>query len=239
MMLRLDAYLFENNFTQSRNKAKELILQGFVLVNQTIIKKPSYLIGDEVVEVIGATQYVSRAGDKLSHFLKASPILASLVEGTRCLDVGASTGGFVQVLLEYGASKVVAVDVGSEQLHASLRDESRIKSVEHCDIRDFEAEPFVLVTCDVSFVGSHLILPAIDRLSERDIVILLKPQFEVGREVKRDKKGVVQDPVAVAMAQERFEEHCSALAWKLQKKEISSVKGKEGNVEIFYHFTKG
>lgn len=235
-MTRLDAFLFENDFTQSRNKAKELILNGEVLVDGKVITKPSFSVLSQEIQIVSSHQYVSRAGDKLKNFLKSHAIM---IEGKCCLDIGSSTGGFIEVLLEYGAKEVVGVDVGSEQLHPSLRENTRVISIENCDIRAYEsAVPFDIVTCDVSFVGSEHILPSIDRLSAADIIMLFKPQFEVGREVKRDRKGVVKDAQAIINAQNRFEEYFLAFSWELQTKEISKIKGKEGNVEIFYHFRK-
>ncbi len=235
-MIRLDTFLFENDFTQSRNKAKELILMGHVRVDGKIATKASLLISSQKVEIVSSHQYVSRAGDKLKNFLLRYPLM---IEGKRCLDIGASTGGFVEVLLEYGADEVVGVDVGSGQLHPKLREDSRVTSVENCDIRVYESMvPFEIVTCDVSFVGSEHILPAIDRLSCGDIIMLFKPQFEVGREVRRDRKGVVKDAEAIIAAQRSFEAHFLAFSWKLQTKVQSEIKGKEGNVEIFYHFRK-
>ena len=235
-MIRLDTFLFENDFTQSRNKAKELILNGEVLVDGKITTKASTLISSQEVQIVSSHQYVSRAGDKLKNFLSANPIM---IEGKRCLDIGSSTGGFIEVLLEYGAREVVGVDVGSEQLHSRLREDVRVVSVENCDIRDYKSEqPFEIVTCDVSFVGSEHILPSIDRLSACDIIMLFKPQFEVGRAVKRDRKGVVKDAEAILAAQKSFEAHFLKFNWILQTKEQSKIKGKEGNVEIFYHFRK-
>ena len=235
-MTRLDAFLFENDFTQSRNKAKELILNAEVLVDGKITTKASTLIDSQKVKIVSAHQYVSRAGDKLKNFLMAHPIM---IEGKRCLDIGSSTGGFIEVLLEYGASEVLGVDVGSDQLHPTLRKDTRVISVENCDIRDYVSrKPFSLVTCDVSFVGSEHILPSVDRLSAGDIIMLFKPQFEVGRAVKRDRKGVVKDAEAIISAQKIFEAHFLQFDWELQTKETSKIKGKEGNVEIFYHFRK-
>jgi len=235
-MQRLDTYLFENDFTQSRNKAKELILNEQVLVDGKIMTKASFLIESQNVQIIASHQYVSRAGEKLKKFLTTKSIM---IEGQKCLDIGSSTGGFIEVLLEFGAEVVTGVDVGSDQLHPRLREDTRVISVEGCDIRDFTSpEAFDVVTCDVSFVGSEHILPSIDRLSRGDIIMLFKPQFEVGRETKRDRKGVVKDGEAIISAQNRFEEHFQAFNWKLQRKEISKIKGKEGNVEIFYHFRK-
>ena len=235
-MIRLDTFLFENDFTQSRNKAKELILNGEVLVDGKMTAKASTLISSQEVQIVSSHQYVSRAGDKLKNFLSANPIM---IESKRRLDIGSSTGGFIEVLLEYGAGEVVGVDVGSEQLHSRLREDVRVVSVENCDIRDYKSEkPFEIVTCDVSSVGSEHILPSIDRLSACDIIMLFKPQFEVGRTVKRDRKGVVKDAEAIIAAQKSFEAHFLKFNWILQTKEQSKIKGKEGNVEIFYHFRK-
>ncbi len=235
-MIRLDAFLFENDFTQSRNKAKELILNGDVLVDGKITTKAATLIDSQEVKIVSSHQYVSRAGGKLKNFLRVYPIM---IEGERCLDIGSSTGGFIEVLLEYGAREVVGVDVGSNQLHPRVREQTGVISVENCDIRNYKNDStFEVVTCDVSFVGSEHILPSIDRLSSRDIIMLFKPQFEVGREVKRDRKGVVKDAEAIIAAQKSFEAHFLAFNWNLQTKEQSKIKGKEGNVEIFYHFRK-
>jgi len=235
-MIRLDAFLFENDFTQSRNKAKELILSAKVLVDGKIITKPSYMVTAQEIKIVSSHQYVSRAGDKLKNFLLAHPVM---IENRRCLDIGSCTGGFIEVLLEYGASEVVGVDVGREQLHPRIKTQKNVLSVEGCDIRDYQSEtPFEIVTCDVSFVGSEHILPSVDRLSVSDIIMLFKPQFEVGREARRDRKGVVKDREAIIAAQNRFEEHFKLFDWVLQAKEISKIKGKEGNVEIFYHFRK-
>ncbi len=234
-MRRLDTFLYENNLTQSRNKAKELILDSKVCVDGKVITKPSFLIETQEVTISTSTQYVSRAGHKLKSFLREHPID---INNKRCLDIGSSTGGFVQVLLEYGASEVVGVDVGSDQLHPTVKEDSRVVSVEGCDIRHFESKAFEVVTCDVSFVGSEHILPSIDRLSSKEIIMLFKPQFEVGRDVKRDRKGVVKDKDAIMLAKNRFERHLLAFSWQLLHQEVSQLKGKEGNIEIFYHFRK-
>ncbi len=143
------------------------------------------------------------------------------------------------MLLEMGASEVTGVDVGTDQLHEMLRNDPRVISVEQTDIRDFKSDmPYELVTCDVSFTGVTHILPSIDRLAARDIVLLFKPQFEVGKDVKRTKKGVVKDQKAIEAAMRRFEAEVAAIGWKTVVHEPSRVKGKEGNAEIFYHFTK-
>ena len=234
--IRLDTYMFEKNFSDSRNKAKELIVAGKVLVDGEVCYKPSFKVEDVAIEILKDIIYVSRAGDKIDAFIKEVNI--SFID-KKCLDIGSSTGGFVQFLLLQGACTVTAVDVGSDQLHESLKKDTRVHSVEKTDIRDFTYhDRFDVVTCDVSFVGIEHILDDIDRLSKGDIIILFKPQFEVGKDVKRDKKGVVKDLKAIKFAQNKFECSCFAKGWNLQTSLESSIRGKEGNIEIFYYYTK-
>ncbi len=236
--MRLDHYLHQHRYTTSRNKAKELILAGKVRVDGDTIRKPAFAIeGDEAAIEIGEdAHYVGRAALKLKGFLKSSGLAVS---GRRCLDIGSSTGGFVQVLLEAGAAAVTGVDVGSGQLHPSLREDDRVISVEETDIRDFFPDRrFDLITCDVSFVGIAHILPDIDRLAKRDIVLLFKPQFEVGREARRTRRGVVTERHAIAAAEARFLAETRKYGWEPVDRQASELKGKAGNVEIFFHFQK-
>jgi len=237
--MRLDQFLFKNSYTQSRNRAKELIEDGLVLVNDKKINKSSFKIDIELnpkIKILSKHEYVSRAGKKLRMFLNSHPLD---IKDKYCLDIGSSTGGFIEVLLEEGAKRVDGVDVGKDQLHPQLRSSKRVFSFEECDIREFKSDIlYDLVTCDVSFVGISYILSDIDRLSSCDIVILFKPQFEVGKDVKRDKKGVVKDKTAIKNALLKFEESTNVLNWTIIHTEESKVKGKEGNVEIFYHFRK-
>jgi 23S rRNA (cytidine1920-2'-O)/16S rRNA (cytidine1409-2'-O)-methyltransferase len=133
------------------------------------------------------------------------------------------------------------VDVGKAQLHVSLRTNEKVSLYEEMDIREFQSEdPFELITCDVSFISILQITEAIDRLAKTgtDIVILYKPQFEVGKDVKRDSRGVVQDLDAIARRKEAFGAEAKKLGWKLQYEALSQVQGKEGNQEYLYHFVK-
>ena len=235
--MRLDNYLFKQGVTQSRNKAQELIKSMQVLVDSKIISKTSFEVDETCkITLLNAKQYVSRAGYKLKTYLSEQNIICP--KDLVCLDIGSSTGGFVQVLLEEGAKKVIAVDIGSEQLHQSLKNNKKLEFFENMDIRDFEYnQKFDIVTCDVSFIGVEHILDDIERFAKRYIIILFKPQFEVGNSVKRDKKGVVKDNFAIKKAKERFE----ALAlqkWDLIDMKDSSLKGKEGNIETFFCFKK-
>jgi len=235
--MRLDSYVFEKGFALSRNKAAELIKEGSVWVNGKVERKSSVEIGEEdTIEVEKISQYVSRAGTKLRGFINE---LGLAVKGCDVLDIGSSTGGFVQVWLEEDVHSVTAVDVGSEQLHATLKVDSRIILHENTDIRLFVPnKTYEMVSCDVSFIGINALLPVIDTLANSAIIILFKPQFEVGKDVKRTTKGVVKDGSAILRAQNQFEAQTTILGWQLIDKRESILKGKEGNVETFYYFKK-
>lgn len=234
--MRLDQYLVSEALADSRSKAQQLIKSGSVSVDGETVVKPSAEIGSQIVRVADQKQYVSRAAWKLAGFLPHLPFLA---RGKHALDIGASTGGFTQVLLESGAAEVDAVDVGKEQLHPLLRNDPRVHCFEQTDIRRFSpGRTYELVTSDVSFISLFHILNDVDRLASRWIILLFKPQFEVGREARRDKKGVVTDRKAVAAAQARFESACCALGWRLVAAEPAALSGKEGNIEQCYCYEK-
>ena len=236
--MRLDNFLVKNNFAQSRTKAQEYIKNMLVSVDGKIIKKSSFIVDDSCDVVVAKhDNYVSRSAHKLNDFLKELDIDLKGLDG---LDIGSSTGGFTQVLLEKDVSSVCAVDVGSNQLHKSLKDDSRVKSFESCDIRDFKiSKKFDIVVSDVAFISLSHILNDVDRLAKGKIILLFKPQFEVGKNVKRDKNGVVLDKKAIDRAMLKFEDDCLLKGWSLVKKLPSSLKGKEGNQEWCYFFEKG
>lgn len=233
--MRLDSYVFEKGFAQSRNKASELIKEGSVWVNGKVERKNAIEISQsDTVEVSKISQYVSRAGLKLRGFLNDIMLDA---KGASVLDIGSSTGGFVQVWLEEEVQSVTAVDVGSAQLHSSLRSHPSILLHENMDIRAFPQEKkYDIVSCDVSFIGIIFLLDTITALAKEKIIILFKPQFEVGKEVKRSSKGVVKDGAAIMRAHQQFETQAVLQGWQLIEKKESLVKGKEGNVEAFYYF---
>ena len=235
--MRLDSYLVANGYFESRNRALEAIRGGKVLVEGKAAK-PSFRYDERMkLEIVNEKFYVSRAGCKLEAFLEEYPID---LKDKRVLDIGSSTGGFAQILLEHNVDLLVCVDVGSDQLHYSLRDGNNLKLHENTDIRDFEDENgFDLVTCDVSFISLLEVITYIDRLAKNGIILLYKPQFEVGKNTKRDSKGVVQDRDAIRYNMQKFESRAKELGWNKQHKTFSKLKGKEGNEEYFYYFTKG
>jgi len=235
--MRLDKYLVEKGYFESRNRALDAIKRGKVFVNGIQAKASQKCDETTQIDIDAEKFYVSRAAKKLELFLEEYPM--NLV-GKRAVDVGSSTGGFVQILLEHEVASVACVDVGSNQLHYSLRKNERVAIFEETDVRLFEpTEPFELLTCDVSFISILQIIEAIDRLALADMILLFKPQFEVGRNVKRDSRGVVVNVEAIAEAKKLFEEKCLALGWQKCYETTSKLAGKSGNVEYIYHFKKG
>lgn len=233
--MRLDNYLVEKGFVDSRNKAQALIKESCVKVDENIITKASFEVEEPTIEILKDDIYVSRAAYKLKFFLQESKVE---IRDKRVLDIGSSTGGFCEVLLENGAKSITAVDVGKDQLHPKIKQNPKVNSIQECNIKDFSDEAYEMVTCDLSFVSTLSLLDEIDRLSKKDIIILFKPQFEVGKNVKRDRKGVVTDYLAIQRAMDNFEVNALKLDWQLVQKSESKLKGKDGNVEFFYHFCK-
>ncbi|RXJ97610.1 TlyA family rRNA (cytidine-2'-O)-methyltransferase [Arcobacter sp. CECT 8986] len=237
--MRLDQYLTKNSEIQSRNKATELIKSNKIKVNEVIVSKPSFIIENPdlvKIEILEEDFFVSRAAYKLKYFLDEINID---LENKNALDIGSSTGGFTQILLLNKVKKVSCVDVGSNQLHEKIKENKKIKFFENTDIRDFNSdEIFEIVTCDVSFISIHNILNDINRLSKDKIIILFKPQFEVGKNVKRDKKGVVKDKNAINLARKKFIDETISLNWKLIYNSKSKLQGKDGNEEELFYFSK-
>jgi 23S rRNA (cytidine1920-2'-O)/16S rRNA (cytidine1409-2'-O)-methyltransferase len=235
--MRLDLYLTQNFDIQSRNKASELIKNKKVRVDSQVITKPSFDVAeDSNIELLEEDFYVSRAAYKLKYFLEEIDLDLS---NLKALDIGSSTGGFTQILLEKNVENVTCVDVGSNQLHERIKDNSKITFYENTDIRDFNKDSnFDIVTCDVSFISILNILDDINRLSKDKIIILFKPQFEVGTKVKRDKKGVVKDKKAILKARDKFLDSCVLKNWKLIYNSPSKIEGKDGNEEELFYFNK-
>ncbi|GLK78204.1 TlyA family rRNA (cytidine-2'-O)-methyltransferase [Methylopila jiangsuensis] len=239
---RADQLLVERGLFESRAKAQAAIAAGGVTADGRTVARASDMVApDATISAVPAHPYVSRGGVKLAHALD---VFSIDVAGRHALDVGASTGGFSQVLLERGAAHVTAVDVGRDQLHPSLRGHPRLSSLEETDIRALDRgrlpAPPSLVVCDVSFAPLAAVLPAALALARPDatLVALVKPQFEVG---KRDigKNGVVKD----AGARERVVEAARALAADMRFAELgvvpSPIAGGDGNVEYLLGARRG
>jgi 23S rRNA (cytidine1920-2'-O)/16S rRNA (cytidine1409-2'-O)-methyltransferase len=189
---------------------------------------------EDRLDVSEPARYVSRGGEKLAPALDAFGVR---VEGRVCADVGASTGGFTDVLLQRGALRVYAVDVGRGLIHWRLRQDSRVVLMERVNARDLESfpEPVSLITVDVSFIGLEKVLPALGRAAPAaELVVLFKPQFQVGRS-EVGKGGVVRDEGAVAAALERFRQWCGANGLRVLAEAWSSLPGADGNRELLFH----
>lgn len=230
---RADKILVALGHFESRSAAQAAIAAGMVMVNGRVLKKPSEKIApDQRIEAERAHPWVSRAGLKLDHALD---VFGVDVTGAHCLDVGASTGGFTEVLLSRGAASVVAVDVGRDQLHARLCGDARVTSLEGQDARELTADmvgaPSVVV-CDASFISLHKLLAVPLGLAAADarLVTLFKPQFEVGRE-NIGKGGIVSDAAAVARAEAAFVDWLTAQGWRVEARADSPIKGGDGNAE--------
>lgn len=236
--MRIDQYLKENFDIQSRNKASELIKAKKIKVDGKIITKASLDVNENSnIEILEDDFFVSRAAYKLKYFLEELPNIN--LKNTISLDIGSSTGGFTQILLNNDVKEVICVDVGSNQLHEKIKADNRISFFENTDIRDFKSEKeFEIVTCDVSFISILNIIEDVNRLANDKIIILFKPQFEVGTNVKRDKKGVVKDKKAIIKSREKFLDYTKLLNWELKYSSMSKLQGKDGNEEELFYFSK-
>ena len=234
---RIDKILVDRGLADSRTKAQALVMAGAVLVDEQIVRKPSELFHSESnirIKADATSRYVSRGGVKLEAALRDFQIDVS---GLVCLDVGSSTGGFTDCLLQRGASKVIAIDVGHNQIDWKLRNDPRVDLREGVNARyltpaDFN-EKFDLVTIDVSFISATKILPAIALLLKSDgrIVTLIKPQFEVGKgEV--GKGGIVKDPAQHQRVIAEVNQMAESLGLIVDGLIESPIKGVEGNIEF-------
>ena len=237
MKVRLDVMLAERGLAESREKAQALVLAGEVLVNGVKAQKPGQSVApDSKLEVLSRPPYVGRGGLKLRAALDRFGID---VNGRVCLDVGASTGGFTDCLLQHGAARVHAVDVGAGQIDWKLRSDPRVILHERLNARYLRhedvGEPIGLAACDVSFISVTLILPAVAPLlqPEGEMVILVKPQFEVGRE-QVGKGGIVRDPELHASACRRIEDAVRRMNYRTDIME-SPILGAEGNKEFLLY----
>ena len=239
---RLDVLLVERLYADSRTKAQAIIMSGNVYVNGQKADKPGTSFEETVdIEVRGAVcPYVSRGGLKLEKALRDFGVKP---EGYVCSDSGASTGGFTDCLLQQGAKKVFAIDVGYGQLDWKIRSDERVVVMERTNIRyvtpDDLGEPLDLSVIDVSFIGLEIVLPTIKTLLKPEcgqVLCLIKPQFEAGKD-NVGKKGVVRDPKIHQMVLDNFVALVKGLGFKILGLTFSPVKGPEGNIEFLGHLT--
>ncbi len=242
MKKRIDVLLFERGLAPSREKARALIMAGNVYVNNQKFDKPGDTVSDDAqIEVRGHTlQYVSRGGLKLEKAMQLFPIS---LQGSICMDIGASTGGFTDCMLQNGAQKVYSVDVGYGQLAWQLRQDPRVVNLERTNARYLTRaqipEEIDFFSVDVSFISLRIILPAVRPLL-RDggrAVCLIKPQFEAGRD-KVGKKGVVRDKAVHEAVVETICAFALEAGYSVLGLTFSPVKGPEGNIEYLVYLEK-
>jgi 23S rRNA (cytidine1920-2'-O)/16S rRNA (cytidine1409-2'-O)-methyltransferase len=241
--VRLDRELVRRGLAPSREAAGAAIRDGRVLVAGAVAAKPSTLVStaDPVALAGPARRWASRGGDKLAPALDR---LGVAVAGRRCLDAGASSGGFTDVLLEAAAAEVVAVDVGYGQLDPRLRQDPRVRVLDRTNVRALEPAqvggPVDLTVADLSFISLRLVLPVLAGLTrdDGDLVLLVKPQFEAGREAV-GRGGVVRDPAARAAAVRAVAEAGQALGLGVAGLCPSPLPGPAGNLELFLHLRAG
>ena len=241
--IRLDQYLCQNGLVQSRERAKALIMSGIVFVNEQKVDKAGEMIApDAKVEVRGHDiGYVSRGGLKLE---KAMQVFPMRPDGKVCMDIGASTGGFTDCMLQNGATKVYAVDVGYGQLDWKLRSDERVVCMERTNARYLDRDQIPdeldFASIDVSFISLKLILPAVHRVLKEGghVACLIKPQFEAGRE-KVGKKGVVRDPDVHLEVLENFLTHAKDSGFTVLDITFSPIRGPEGNIEYLGYLESG
>jgi 23S rRNA (cytidine1920-2'-O)/16S rRNA (cytidine1409-2'-O)-methyltransferase len=234
---RLDVALVDRGLTDSRSKAQSLVMARRVLVNGAFVDKAGANVADDDVLSIAELEHpwVGRGGMKLAHALEQFGIS---VEGKVCADIGASTGGFTDVMLKHGAAKVHAIDVGYGQLDQSLRNDPRVVNREKVNARYLDEAsfdgPIEFVSIDVSFISLKLILPAIATFLRGEMSALIKPQFEVGK-ADVGKGGIVRDEIKRAAAVDAVVAFARETGFEVVEVIESPIKGAEGNVEYLMH----
>lgn len=239
--MRLDVYMHQNGLSQSRENAKQLILNRYVYVNNRLITKPSVKVTDsDDIRVENAFEYVGRGALKIE---KAISLFDISIENKIAVDVGASTGGFTDFLLKKGAAKVYAIDVGHNQLHQSLLSSDRIVNLEGTNFRYIETSVFKeaidIISIDVSFISLRLLMPKISEITHTvtDIIALIKPQFEAGRE-NIGKNGIVKDKNIHLMVLKNIKTYCNDNNLFIKNITFSPVKGGDGNIEYLAYIKK-
>jgi 23S rRNA (cytidine1920-2'-O)/16S rRNA (cytidine1409-2'-O)-methyltransferase len=230
---RLDRFLVQQKLVSTRSQAETYIRLGQVMVDGKLITKPGYFVGEDSKIDFGVSeQYVSRAALKLA---SVSDVLGLDFVKKTVIDVGSSTGGFTDYALQHGAEKVIAVDVGTDQLHPRLRTDGRVELHEKTDIRNFKSKQKAdTAVVDVSFISMRMVLPSIVNLIKPNgkIVAMLKPQFEAGK--GQLNKGIVKNSAQRRDILQEFETWCRNNNFVIVKKSDSAVAGSKGNVERFY-----
>ncbi len=239
--MRIDVYLFKNGYCKSREEARKLIKQSCIKCNGAVIDKPSYDISDDIeLDVTNPFKYVSRGGDKLEAALNSFGIS---IQNFICADIGASTGGFTDCLLQHGAAKVYAIDSGSAQLADKLKNDLRVVSMENVNARylkkDDLPEKCDICVMDVSFISQTLIHGAVGEILKENgyFITLIKPQFEAGKE-NISKGGIVKDEKARLYAIERVISSAKLHDFEFIDRIISPIKGGDGNIEYLALFQK-
>ena len=225
----------KSGLAESRERAQALIIAGKVRVAGETVRRPDRSVSeDAAISVASDPEYASRGALKLGPALTTFGVDPA---GLVCADIGASTGGFTDVLLRRGAAKVYAIDVGRGLLHWRLRQDPRVAVIERVNARELEAfpEPVSLIVIDVSFIGLEKVLPAMRRAAPNaEVVALFKPQFQVGRS-EVGKGGIVRDQDATNAALERLRRWCAANGYVVRAEAPSELPGADGNREIFLH----
>lgn len=242
MKQRLDIFLTEKNFFDSRARAKAMIMAGKIFVNGQRVDKAGTLVSsDAQIKILGENlPFVSRGGLKLQ---KALNVFAIDLRGKIAADVGASTGGFTDCMLQRGAKMVYAIDVGYGQLAWKLRTDERVVNMERTNIRNVTAENFSdapnFASIDVAFISLEKVLPVVFEVltADGEVVALIKPQFEAGREFV-GKHGVVRDKKIHAAVIEKILSFAATTGFKIRGLDFSPVKGPEGNIEYLTHLSK-
>jgi 23S rRNA (cytidine1920-2'-O)/16S rRNA (cytidine1409-2'-O)-methyltransferase len=238
--IRVDVLLEQRGLAESRARAQASILAGEVFLNEQRIEKPGQLVDESApLRVLQRRRFVSRGGDKLEAALESMASAELTIAGITALDIGASTGGFTDCLLQRGAAKVYAVDVGRGQLDNKLLHDPRVVSRERTNARDLSPsdfdEPIDGVVVDASFIGLDKLLPAIGRVLPAGgwLLALVKPQFEVGREVAAKSRGVIRDEAERAKAIASVVDALPSFGFELRASCDSAVLGPKGNREHF------
>ena len=245
--IRLDAAMVKRGLVGTRSEATRLIEEHAVSVSGAIAEKSSRLVSaDEPIEILKSRRFVSRGGEKLEGALDS---FAIDVTGRSAIDVGSSTGGFTDCLLQRGASRVFAVDVGRNQLHERISADPRVVWREGVNVRDMDGGdvpfPCSLLVADLSFISLTVVMGALDRLvsaeaafTDPEMVLLVKPQFEVGRQEASRGKGVITDPELHRESVEKVLASAREAGWHQRGMVESPIKGQDGNTEFLLHLSR-